>query len=101
MNFVMNHALQDYTWLVPTWVNDMNFGTKHAPDAGLIIQPFDLQSNPLPLCYGCPPPIPLHPVLKEARYDTDPKMAIAFNPYQFLPCSVSCLFFPSSVEILH
>ena len=33
----------------------MNFGMKHAPGAGLINQPVDLQSSALILCYGFPP----------------------------------------------
>ena len=32
----------------------MNFRMNHAPSAGLITQPVDLQSSALPLCYGCP-----------------------------------------------
>ena len=36
------------------WANEMNFGLKHAPDAGLIVRPVDLQSSVLPLRYGYP-----------------------------------------------
>ena len=32
----------------------MNFGKNHAPGEGSIAQPTDLQSNALPLSYGCP-----------------------------------------------
>ena len=32
----------------------MNFVMNHAPYAGSIAQPDDLQSSVLPLCYGCP-----------------------------------------------
>ena len=35
------------------YANDMNFGIKHAPDAGLITQPINLQLSVLPLCYDC------------------------------------------------
>ena len=31
-----------------------NFCMKHAPGAGLIVGPVDLQSSVLSLCYGCP-----------------------------------------------
>ena len=31
----------------------MRFGRDHAPGAGLIDKPLDLQSNLLPLCYSC------------------------------------------------
>ena len=34
-----------------TWDNEMNFGLKHAPGAGLIAPPVDLQSSMLRLCY--------------------------------------------------
>ena len=37
-----------------TWANEMNFTMNHATCAGLIVQPVDLQSSVLPLCYGCP-----------------------------------------------
>ena len=36
-----------------TWANVMNSWMNHAPDAGLITWPFDLQSNTVPICYGC------------------------------------------------
>ena len=32
----------------------MNIGMNHAPDAGSITQPVDLQSSTIPLCCGCP-----------------------------------------------
>ena len=32
----------------------MNFGMNHAPGAGLIARPVDLQASELPLCYSCP-----------------------------------------------
>ena len=38
--------------------NKMNFGRKHAPGAGSIGGPVDLQSSALPLCYGCPLSLP-------------------------------------------
>ena len=34
-------------------LNEMNFVMKHAPGAGSIAQPVDLQSSVLPLCYSC------------------------------------------------
>ena len=46
-------ALYGYTGLGTIWANEMNFGMTHAPDAGSITQPVDLQSSMLPMCYGC------------------------------------------------
>ena len=37
-----------------TWANEMNFSMKHAPSAGSIDRPVDLQSNAVLLCNGCP-----------------------------------------------
>ena len=44
-----------YTGREITSVNEMNFQLKHAPVARTISPPVDLQSNALPVCYGCPP----------------------------------------------
>ena len=38
-----------------TWANEMNLVVNHAPGAGSIASPVDLQSDALSLCYGCPP----------------------------------------------
>ena len=48
---VLGHdsALQGYASPETTWANEMNFVVIHAPDAGSIAQPVDLQSNVLPL----------------------------------------------------
>ena len=56
MNAVLgnNSALEDYAVPWTTWANEINFGMNHAPGAGSIAQPVDLQSNALPLCYECP-----------------------------------------------
>ena len=37
-----------------TWANEMTFGMNHAPSAGLIARPADLQSSLPPLLYDCP-----------------------------------------------
>ena len=51
----MNGVLgQGYTGPRTTWANEMNFGMKHAPGAGLIARPVDLQSSMLPLSCDCP-----------------------------------------------
>ena len=34
--------------------NKVNFDLTHAPGAGLITRPVDLQPSALPLCYSCP-----------------------------------------------
>ena len=47
-------AVEGYTRLWTTWSNMMNLGLNHAPGAGLMAWPVDLQSSMLPLCYGCP-----------------------------------------------
>ena len=44
-----NAALQGYTRPGKIWVNEMNFSVNHAPDAGSIARPVDLQSCALPL----------------------------------------------------
>ena len=36
------------------WANDTNCGMDHAPGAGSIAQPVDLQFSTLLLCYNCP-----------------------------------------------
>ena len=46
--------LQGYTGPGTTWANKMNFSMNHAPGAGLISGPVDLQSNTLPLCSDFP-----------------------------------------------
>ena len=57
--FEMNGALgydfklQSFTGLGTTRANEMDLGIKHAPGAGSLAQPVDLQSSVLPLCYGC------------------------------------------------
>ena len=50
-----NLALQDYTGLGTTLANEMNFGIKHAPGAGLIARPVGLQSSTLSLYQDCSP----------------------------------------------
>ena len=47
-------AVECYTGPGTTSENEMEFSMKHAPGAGLITQPDDLQSRALLLCYGCP-----------------------------------------------
>ena len=56
MNGVLVHdsALFGYTWPVANRVNGMNCVLNHAPGAGSIARPVDLQSGALSLCYGCP-----------------------------------------------
>ena len=56
MNGVLDYdaALDRLPWAESAWANKMNFGMKHAPSAGLITRPVDLQSSSLPLCYGSP-----------------------------------------------
>ena len=44
-----NSALLGYTRLGTTWANEMKFYMNHAPDAGLIAWPVDLQSSVLRL----------------------------------------------------
>ena len=48
-----SYALQGYTGPGTTWAYGMNFGIKHAQGAGSIARLVDLQSNVVPLCYGC------------------------------------------------
>ena len=55
--FGLDSALRDYTGLGTTWANEMNIGVNHAPHAGSIARPVDLQSNTLPLCYDSPLPV--------------------------------------------
>ena len=45
-------APQGYTGLGTAWANEMNFGMKHAPDAGSITRSVDQQSSMLQLGYG-------------------------------------------------
>ena len=54
MNGILGHnsALLGYTRLGTTWANDMKCHMNHAPGAGLIARPVDLQSNVLPLYHG-------------------------------------------------
>ena len=51
-----NSALECYTRPVTTWANEMNFGRTHAPGAGSIAQPVDLQSSSLLLYHASPTP---------------------------------------------
>ena len=65
----MNGVLGQNSALRPgkTCANEMNFGMKHAPGAGSITQPVDLQSSVIPLDYDLhtpPPPQNTHTVLK-------------------------------------
>ena len=55
MNGVQGHdsALQGYTGPRTAWANEINFVMSHAPGAGSIAQPVDLQSSVLPLYHGC------------------------------------------------
>ena len=50
----MDNTILYYTGPGTTWANEMNFGMNHAPGAGLIARPVDLQSSVLPLCHDCP-----------------------------------------------
>ena len=56
MNSVSSHNSVLYTGynnrLGITWANELNFGMKHAPDAGSIARPVALQTSTLPLCHG-------------------------------------------------
>ena len=54
MEFLRTRFYTDYTGPGKTWSNEMNFVMNHAPGAGSITQPVDLQSSALPLCYGLP-----------------------------------------------
>ena len=76
MNGVSGHdsVLQGYTGQGTTWAYAMNFGTNHAPSAGSIAGPVDLQSSALPLCYDCP-----H-VIKEKTIS----ICHSFCPFTFL-----------------
>ena len=55
MNGVLGHnsALEGYTGLGKTWANEMSVGMNHAPGAGSIARPADLQTSALILCHGC------------------------------------------------
>ena len=44
-----------HTFSGTTWVNEMNLGMNHAPDAGSFTQPIELQSGAQPLHYSWPP----------------------------------------------
>ena len=48
-------TLSGYTGPGTTWADDVYFDMNHAPGAGSIARPVDLQSSTLPLYYGCSP----------------------------------------------
>ena len=48
-----NSALQGYLESGTTWANEMHCGMNHAPGAGSIARPVDLQPSAILLCNGC------------------------------------------------
>ena len=56
MNGISGHnsALQAYTGPCITWANEMNFCANHAPGAGAITRPTDLQSSVSPTHHNYP-----------------------------------------------
>ena len=46
-------GLEGYTGPRTTWANEMSFVVKHAPGAGFIARPVDLQSSAQPLYHRC------------------------------------------------
>ena len=53
MMFRLGFCSVSFTGRVTTWANVMNFGLNHAPGAGSIPCPVNLQSSALPLFHGC------------------------------------------------
>ena len=47
MNSVSGPNSLLYSGMGTIWANEMNFGLKHAPGAGSLTRPADLQSNPI------------------------------------------------------
>ena len=64
---VHNSALQGFQGPGKNGLNEINIGTSHAPVAGLITQPSDLQSTALSLCYGCPHKITTNSLNNETK----------------------------------